>query len=230
MPTSSPLKLGYLSAQLILAMRQLDVIGENLRSQALICGNASQEGQAESVPSEEATEPNTNLKKKLRSRCSKLAEMIIGNYLEMTPTSRISLTTEIHLCVAYCVLILAHYDEVQSGISDEHCMNLVLRVLEWYRGAPQYSRLVKFGDLAQRKLRSRSERVAIKKSDSSVLDPWHNTPHNIVNETPEDSEWHLTPLKPVEELSFDIEIPSLQEFFGGGFLDFDDYEPSGHSP
>ncbi|KAH8198614.1 hypothetical protein TruAng_007204 [Truncatella angustata] len=223
MPTASNLKLGYFIACLTLVRQQLEAIGENLQSRTFMGDSILGDTRPSTTHPDGAVDTTEDLKRDLRKSCSELAENILRLFLELRPISRRSMTTDIHLCVAYCVLIVAHYDESQSGLSDEHRLDLVLRIDDYYRKFREFSRITKFPKLAQRRLQ-----IRMKKG--------HNTNHEDITEN---SQLNFTkPTAPIQEpvgienelaadcpispgdLVSPFEIPSMQDFFGGAFLDF----------
>lgn len=220
LPTAKSLKLGYYSACLTLVTRKLEIIGENLQSRIFMPGSAAGETHLPPSRTDEATDSCDDLRRALRRSCSSLAENVLNLFLDLGPSLKGSLTTEMHLCVAYCVLIIAHYDESQSGLSDEHCLSLVQRIHDYYEKLPEFSRLPKFPKLAQRTLQSRLRGAPIEEDDSEHRWTSRNrsVPHGCEISDASD-QITLDQSQPIGFLP-DLEIPSMQDFFGGGFLDF----------
>lgn len=73
----------------------------------------------------------------------------------MPSSLRDSIASNRCLCLGYSALILTHYDEAQSSISDEHKLNLITRFEEWLTNAPGTTWAVMFGKLAKQKLMTR---------------------------------------------------------------------------
>ncbi|KAK9799919.1 hypothetical protein SCARD494_01712 [Seiridium cardinale] len=161
------------------------------------------------------------LRAALRKTCSKLAEGIIDLFLEMKPSLKISLGSETHLSVVYSSLILAHFDETESGLSDQHCLDLVVRIYDWYNSTPQLARMINSGKIANRRLRSRLERATSDTGDHPFWDSWSSRPalqpsEMLDNNAPPAS----NPPKPLGDIMSTGDMPSMHEFFGGAFLDF----------
>ncbi|KAK6088563.1 2OG-Fe(II)oxygenase superfamily protein [Seiridium cupressi] len=169
----------------------------------------------------DAIEFDDTLRSALRKTCSKLAEGIIDLFLEMKPSLKISLGSETHLSVVYSSLILAHFDETESGLSDQHCLDLVVRIYDWYSSTPQLARMINSGKLANRRLRSRLERATSDTGNHSFWDSWSSRPalqpsEILDNNAPPASNQS----KPLTDVMSNDDMPSMHDFFGGAFLDF----------
>ncbi|KAF7554847.1 hypothetical protein G7Z17_g2589 [Cylindrodendrum hubeiense] len=154
MPTASMLRIGYFSACLILLIRSLEDLGENLQSTTLL-SNSSPTVSNEFSTSTEQGATQDSIRVKLRSKASKYAQSIIETFLNMPSSLRDSIASNRCLCLGYSALILTHYDETQSSISDEHKLNLITRFEEWLNNAPGTTWAIMFGRLAKQKLMSR---------------------------------------------------------------------------
>ncbi|KAM0810126.1 hypothetical protein AB5N19_10474 [Seiridium cardinale] len=221
LPTASNLKLGYLFACLILATRKLEAIGESLQSHTFMRDTVLGDAHGDSDSQTDGNKYDDTLRAALRKTCSKLAEGIIDLFLEMKPSLKISLGSETHLSVVYSSLILAHFDETESGLSDQHCLDLVVRIYDWYNSTPQLARMINSGKIANRRLRSRLERATSDTGDHPFWDSWSSRPalqpsEMLDNNAPPAS----NPPKPLGDIMSTGDMPSMHEFFGGAFLDF----------
>ncbi|KAH7144155.1 hypothetical protein B0J13DRAFT_622729 [Dactylonectria estremocensis] len=155
MPTASMLKIGYCSACLILIIRSLEDLGENLQSTTLLSSISSDKNSAVRITLNEQGTAKDDTRAALRSNASKHAQSIIETFLSMPNSMRDSIASNRCLCLGYSALILTHYDEAQSSISDQHKLNLIIRFEEWLSNAPGTTWAIMFGKLAKQKLMAR---------------------------------------------------------------------------
>ncbi|KAK6082629.1 hypothetical protein SCUP515_02384 [Seiridium cupressi] len=205
----------------LLSTRKLEAIGESLQSHTFMRDTVLGDAHGDSDSQTDAIEFDDTLRSALRKTCSKLAEGIIDLFLEMKPSLKISLGSETHLSVVYSSLILAHFDETESGLSDQHCLDLVVRIYDWYSSTPQLARMINSGKLANRRLRSRLERATSDTGNHSFWDSWSSRPalqpsEILDNNAPPASNQS----KPLTDVMSNDDMPSMHDFFGGAFLDF----------
>lgn len=149
------LRIGYFSACLILIIRSLEDLGENLQSTTLLSSSSSNTNGNGCPASTEKGTAKDGTRASLRSNASKHAQSIMETFLNMPSSLRNSIASNRCLCLGYSALILTHYDEAQSSISDEHKLNLIIRFEEWLTNTPGAAWAVMFGKLAKQKLMSR---------------------------------------------------------------------------
>lgn len=149
------LRIGYFSACLILIIRSLEDLGENLQSTTLLSSSSSNNNSNGCPASTEKGTAKDATRASLRSNASKHAQSIVETFLSMPSSLRDSIASIRCLCLGYSALILTHYDEAQSSISDEHKLNLITRLEEWLNNAPGMTWAVMFGKLAKQKLMTR---------------------------------------------------------------------------
>ncbi|KPM40524.1 hypothetical protein AK830_g6056 [Neonectria ditissima] len=155
MPTALMLRIGYFSAYLILVVKSLEDLGEDLQPATLFSSMSSTKNtDASPIPCAQRTEKE-NTKTKLRSTASRHAQSIIETFLSMQASLRDSIASNRCLCLGYSALILSHYDESQCPIPDKTRLDLIIRYEEWLTKSPGTSWAVIFGRLAKQKLMSR---------------------------------------------------------------------------
>ncbi|KAH6976435.1 hypothetical protein BKA56DRAFT_488152 [Ilyonectria sp. MPI-CAGE-AT-0026] len=219
MPTASMLRIGYFSACLILIIRSLEDLGENLQSTTLLSSSSNTNSNGCPASTEKGTAKDAT-RASLRSNASKHAQSIMETFLNMPSSLRNSIASNRCLCLGYSALILTHYDEAQSSISDEHKLNLITRFEEWLTDAPGAAWAVMFGKLAKQKLMTR-----VHSSNSSQRDGQgafsRTEARRTAMMTPTDgaSVWS-TPAPLSYEFQPDFVFPNMEDFFSGGFLDF----------
>ncbi|KAK7750724.1 hypothetical protein SLS62_007275 [Diatrype stigma] len=167
LPTSSMMKLGYHAACLILSLRGLEESGGALQPQTFLSDDAdtgSDNGQESTDFSHErAGEKCYNM----RAHACKHAKLVLETILKMPPSLSDSVPTCLCLCIGYCALLLAHYDESQSRITEQDSLDVINRIDEWIRHAPGKAWSFKYGDLARRKVEARISKA--KRADSRDL-------------------------------------------------------------
>ncbi|KAI1735646.1 hypothetical protein F4680DRAFT_434664 [Xylaria scruposa] len=185
----------------------------------------------------------------LRVNMCKYAKLVVETFLEMPSFQRDTAPTCTCLCLGYCALVLAHYDASQSQIPNSVVLRLIMQLDEWVRTSPGKAWSYKYGALAIRKVEARihsppafsSSQIETDSADHVLRESTHRradtsqdnqnnsqypTAEHIHTYSTEDM---LTPtghaVDPNDALpSFDLGehamFPSMEGFFGGGFLDF----------
>ncbi|KAI1810117.1 hypothetical protein GGS20DRAFT_580135 [Poronia punctata] len=166
----------------------------------------------------------------------KYAKLILETFVEM-PTFLMDATeTCTCLCLGYCALLLAHYDASQSRIPDAVVLRLVTRLYSWVRASPGRAWANKYPGLARQKVEARinagmnfHDRGETNMAGQDRLDgrdeSGSHDRRNIDGYHVEDVLGDHHPVDADESLpSFDLGaeamFPSMEGFFGGGFLDF----------
>ncbi|XXG95340.1 hypothetical protein Hte_001601 [Hypoxylon texense] len=237
--TSSMLRIGYHAACLILAVRSLEEAGQALRPKTFLSGTtddngSDDEGHAPAQPGR-ARGSNGNV---LRANVCKYAMLVLQTFLEMPSFLMDAIPTCLCLCIGYCALVLAHYDESHSNVSDQVSLDLITRIDEWIRTSPGKAWSFKYGALAKHKIESRisggqrnrrnQDNVHYRSNVQAALDgcdPLKSSTEKAGHHT---SEVCLPAIDQVEPeatfptfgLSENSIFPSMEDFFGGGFLDF----------
>ncbi|KAI1298389.1 hypothetical protein F5Y03DRAFT_386692 [Xylaria venustula] len=180
----------------------------------------------------------------LRINTCKYAKLVVETFLEMPPFLMDSVPTVDSLCLGYCALMLSHYDASQSQIPDAVVLRLIMRLDQWVQTSPGKAWSYKYGALAIRKVKSRINSAHTSLNSPAQPDAYgrghSETSHERTDSVapahgPVDESIHaystedLPPsmantVDPNNGLpSFDLnehDFPSMEGFFGGGFLDF----------
>ncbi|KAI1134587.1 hypothetical protein F5Y05DRAFT_406387 [Hypoxylon sp. FL0543] len=250
LPTSAMLRIGYHAACLILAVRSLEEVGQGLRPRTFLSetddGNGSDCEEHNAPHSRRSNDNDGNI---LRANACKYAMLVLQTFLEMPPFLMDAVPTCVCLCIGYCALLLAHYDESQSQISDQVSLDLITRIDQWIRTSPGKAWSFKYGTLAKHKVESRINGVSDLASsrEPSMRTQAHvqgniqerpdisegldgHGPPEVVRETARSQTGDVFPLGsqqldpetifPHVDLSDHTIFPSMEDFFGGGFLDF----------
>ena len=151
--------MGYHAACLILDLRCLEENGGTLRPQVFLsdedADTRSDDGQPETHPGVGKHSEGVEKENAMRAHACKHAKLMLETFLEMPPALADSVTTCMCLCIAYCALVLAYYEESQSRVSDQASLDLITRVENWARHAPGKAWSFKYGELAKRKVEAR---------------------------------------------------------------------------
>ncbi|KAL7622613.1 hypothetical protein AAE478_008126 [Parahypoxylon ruwenzoriense] len=250
LPTSSMLRIGYHGACLILAVRSLEEAGHALRPRSFLSepdgDNGSDDENHPPTESRRAGDSDGNI---LRANACKYAMLVLQTFLEMPSFLMDAIPTCLCLLIGYCALVLAHYNESQSKVSDQVSLDLIIRVDQWIRTSPGKAWSFKYGALAKRKIESRingspGSTSARRMSTGSPLRDQGNARNRtdalaaLDDHCPYQPDHeargyraggvfpaavqHLEPEAgfPIFELSEHAIFPSMEDFFGGGFLDF----------
>ncbi|KAI0844224.1 hypothetical protein F5Y00DRAFT_249176 [Daldinia vernicosa] len=248
LPTSSMLKIGYHAACLILAVRSLEEVGQGLRPRTFLSemdgeDGSDNEGHAPTQPQRNKSDDGNTL----RINTCKYAMLVLKTFLEMPPFLMDAIPTCLCLCIGYCALLLAHYDESQSKISDQVSRDLIIQVDQWIRTSPGKAWSFKYGALAKHKMESRTSGDSGSMSDHQTLTRTHPrnqdgeqdeiaTPVGVNSHgpnhhetmgyhtgevcSPEAQQLESEPIFPSFDMSEHAIFPRMEDFFGGGFLDF----------
>ncbi|KAI2466299.1 hypothetical protein F4781DRAFT_424182 [Annulohypoxylon bovei var. microspora] len=248
--TSSMLRIGYHAACLILAVRSLEEVGQGLRPREFLSGadgdNGSDGEDRTPIRSRRNKENDGNI---LRANACKYAMIVLQTFLEMPSFLMDAVPTCLCLCIGYCAILLAHHDELQSKISDQISLDLITRIDQWIKTSPGKAWSYKYGILAKHKIESRmnggststgSHQTLLRAhvEDQNNCQDRNSAPvelggHSTRKPTHETAGYHTNEVfgSSVEQLesesifqSFDMSdnaiFPSMEDFFGGGFLDF----------
>ncbi|KAI1129924.1 hypothetical protein F5Y10DRAFT_237016 [Nemania abortiva] len=198
-------------------------------------------------PSENKTDNATG--DLLRINVCKYARLVLETFLEMPSFLMDSAPTCTCLCLGYCALVLAHYDASQSQIPDAVVLRLITRLDQWIQTSPGKAWSYKYGALAIRKVEARVHAPAFSapqtqtdlaghgprespQEQADLAPASHDNPQG-----PPDGSAHVysaddmlasvgSAADPNDDglPSFDLGehamFPSMEGFFGGGFLDF----------
>ncbi|KAI0173048.1 hypothetical protein GGR52DRAFT_369858 [Hypoxylon sp. FL1284] len=238
--TSSMLRIGYEAACLILAVRSLEEAGHAPRPRTFL--SEADDGHG----SDDESHPPAQLRRDeaangdvLRANVCKYAMLVLQTFLEMPSFLMDAIPTCFCLCIGYCALVLAHYDESQSNVSDQVSLDLITRVDEWIRTSPGKAWSCKYGALARHKIESRinsdprrrrnqqedvngraNSRIAL--DDHGTFKPNADSMGYSAGDLCSPAMGQAEPettfpsFGPCENSIF----PSMEDFFGGGFLDF----------
>ncbi|KAI1373174.1 hypothetical protein F4677DRAFT_462543 [Hypoxylon crocopeplum] len=246
--TSSMLRIGYHAACLILAVRSLEEVGQGLRPRTFLSetdgDNGSDDENHTLARSRRAKDKDGNI---LRANACKYAMLVLQTFLEMPSFLMDAIPTCLCLCIGYCALLLAHYDESQSKVSDQVSLDLITRIDQWIRTSPGKAWSFKYGALAKNKIESRingsssstsahqpsareisrGPRDAHDKTNAQIrLDDPHKPTHEVAEYQageefpPTAQQIESGAIFPPFDLSEHSVFPSMEDFFGGGFLDF----------
>ncbi|KAI0116769.1 hypothetical protein F4814DRAFT_413900 [Daldinia grandis] len=248
LPTSSMLKIGYHAACLILAVRSLEEVGQGLRPRTFLSEMGGED--ASDNECHASTHPRRNKDgdgNTLRINACRYAMIILKTFLEMPPFLMDAIPTCLCLCIGYCALLLAHYDESQSKISDQVSRDLIIQIDQWIRTSPGKSWSFKYGALAKHKMESRTSgdlgstsehqtptRTHLRYQDgeqgrsaAQVRVDSHSPNHHETTgyhgrgaSLPEAQQPESESIFPPLDISEHAIFPRMEDFFGGGFLDF----------
>jgi hypothetical protein len=242
------LRIGYYAAYLILAVRALEERGDAMSPKTFL-SNLPIESPAstghESIDSK-ATRNNTQM---LQVHTSRYAHSVLETFVEMPPFLMDSIPTYLCLVIGYSALLLAHYDETQSKVSASVSLGLISRLEDWCIRTPSKSWAIKFANLARQKVESRTGTTRSRRNERKTdregrqAPGWESTsipmpgfqsgtdtsPTALSEARPYNAEDFVAgadafPL-PTDGIHAGYELsqpvmPSMEDFFGGGFLDF----------
>ncbi|KAI1347315.1 hypothetical protein F5Y01DRAFT_295423 [Xylaria sp. FL0043] len=180
----------------------------------------------------------------LRVNTCKYAKLVVETFLEMPTFLMDTAPTVTCLCLGYCALVLSHYDSLQSQIPDAIVLSLITRLDQWIKTSPGKAWSYKYGALAIRKIEARMNSVPAPADSQTQADARghgsQDNSHGQVNleASSRDPTDENNPAYPTDDISssightvdpnaglppFDLsehDFPSMEGFFGGGFLDF----------
>ncbi|KAH7027215.1 uncharacterized protein B0I36DRAFT_136429 [Microdochium trichocladiopsis] len=156
LPAAALLKMGYASACLLLVVRGLEHQGEQLGPAAFLSRHSSpttddEKQQQQLVQQQQIVN--------LRRAAAKHAHALLQTFLGMPDTLQDSVSSNRCLCLTYGALVLAHYDESQSSLSDMDNLRLVRRLHEWFSNSPSKVVLARFTNLCEHIIVGRLERA-----------------------------------------------------------------------
>ncbi|KAI1341230.1 hypothetical protein F5Y15DRAFT_28516 [Xylariaceae sp. FL0016] len=230
--TSSMLKIGYHAACLILAVRTLEETGHAIRLKTFLPSSTIDQSNESNI------QLGSDLKSSkdgpaLKANVCKYALLVLQTFLDMPKFLMDAIPTCSCLCIGYCALVLAHCNESQSKISDQVSLDLITRVDQWIRTTPGKSWSFKYGALARNTIETRLNGGGrLRQTSTGAVRTGAGEVSGIADEPASvfagDSEERLTtavpPFEPGAALpSFDTSdqsFPNMEDFFGGGFLDF----------
>ncbi|GAW17568.1 hypothetical protein ANO14919_070260 [Xylariales sp. No.14919] len=180
----------------------------------------------------------------LRRNVCKYARLVLETFLEMPRFMMDSAPTCTCLCLGYCALVLSHYDSSQSQIPDAAVLRLIMRLDQWVQTSPGKAWSYKYGALAIRKVEARMNTASVPPNPQAQADLGHHqagshTRTDLASESQDchgnshvhayhtddmlaSTEHTVDPNDglPPFDLSEHTMFPSMEGFFGGGFLDF----------
>ncbi|KAI0811318.1 hypothetical protein GGR55DRAFT_95256 [Xylaria sp. FL0064] len=180
----------------------------------------------------------------LRVNTCKYAKLVVETFLEMPTFLMDTAPTVTCLCLGYCALVLSHYDSSLSQIPDAVVLSLITRLDQWIKTSPGKAWSYKYGVLAIRKIEVRMNSAPALSNSQAQADTRAPRPqessHERVNleapsQGPINENIHAYPIDDLSSsightadpndglLPFDLsehDFPSMEGFFGGGFLDF----------
>lgn len=210
--------------------------------------SASDDGN-DGEPSGSQGDPNNNQETSLRTNICKYAMLTLQTFLDTPQFLSVAVPTCICLCIGYCAFVLAQYDESQSKVSDSKALDFIMRINEWSKTTPGKLWSLRYGELARRKIEARlngRSRVSVP-ANQAPLGPQqtgprqgYRSPGKATSVTPGDrpasnmappmynSDEYPAPQQPapapVLPPGFDMAdqamFPSMEDFFGGGFLEW----------
>ncbi|KAI1654927.1 hypothetical protein F4813DRAFT_368893 [Daldinia decipiens] len=248
LPTSSMLKIGYHAACLILAVRSLEEVGQGLRPRTFLSEIDGED--ASNNECHASTHPRRNKDgdgNTLRINTCKYAMLVLQTFLEMPSFLMDAIPTCLCLCIGYCALLLAHYDESQSKVSDQVSRDLIIQIDQWIRTSPGKAWSFKYGTLAKHKMESRTRGDSGSTSDHQTPTGTHLRSHGSEQDeitapagvdshgpnhheatgyharevcSPGAQQLESESIFPPFDISEHAIFPRMEDFFGGGFLDF----------
>ena len=180
----------------------------------------------------------------LRVNACKYAKLVVETFLEMPTFLRDKAPTATCLCLGYCALVLSHYDPSLSQISDAVVLRLVTSLDHWVQTSPGKAWSYKYGTLAIRKVEARinSTHTPSNSHTQSTTNGYghqeRTSEHGDLGATSRRASADHIHAYPADDLSSSMghtvdpntdlplfnlsehDFPSMEGFFGGGFLDF----------
>jgi hypothetical protein len=160
----------YFTANLIYIVRSLEDAGEGLSPATLSRGskpdvsNPDKEGTTRASSVHAAGESSSS-RARLRASAVRYAKAALEVVLGMSTQLRESLSINRCLCIGYSQLVVAFYDESQSGLTDEQCSDLVVRMEEWSQSIPGKPWVAKFCRLSRNLLVNRLQSKGVPVAD-----------------------------------------------------------------
>lgn len=247
LPTASMLRIGYYAACLILALRALEESGEAMDPKSFLSNLAFDSPASGHEPPE--PRPSKKDAPTLQVHTAKYAHSVLETFVDMPAFLMDTIPTYLCLCIGYSALMLAHYDENQSKIPAAASISLISRLEDWCTRTPSKTWAVKFAKLARQRVQSRTGSVCSyddeQKQGRRPVPAWADAGMTIPSfpltaehdSAPSASfqarfgagdyaagaaEAYPMPHNTIHH-GFEVAhsaIPSMEDFFGGGFLDF----------
>jgi hypothetical protein len=157
LPTASMLKVGFFSASLVLTVRYLQELDEDLSSNTLLsdrdhpsCGSRDESAiyNHQKSARDEATA-------KLRAAACSHAVVILQTFLQVPANVKNSVGSNRCLCLVYSAMVLGHYGEPDSRVQDRISLDLISRLNQWLDGDCSKLWVVRLANIAQRKIMAR---------------------------------------------------------------------------
>lgn len=149
--------MGYASACLLLVVRGLEQQGERLGPAVFLTTQVPS-----GVASQESTSPSTSeggiINSNLRQAAAKHARALLQIFLQMPGGLQDSISSNRCLCLTYAALVLAHYDETQSRLSDAENLQLIKQLHGWFARSPSKVVLAKYTVLCEQTILGRLHR------------------------------------------------------------------------
>ncbi|KAH6670866.1 hypothetical protein F5X68DRAFT_247418 [Plectosphaerella plurivora] len=194
LPTASMLKVGYYSASLVLAVRFLQELDEDLSSNTFM-NDRDRPSSGSPISSRQQSTRDEETANLRAGACSN-ARVILQTFLQMPADVKNSVGSNRCLCLVYSAMVLAHYGEPESRVQDRISLDLIKRLNQWLNS-----------DLS--KAWVGPALVVTGEGSGSGPSPLSTaTPANGAFPGPQeqDFEWGT--------------FPNMEDFFSGGFLDF----------
>ncbi|KXJ97063.1 hypothetical protein Micbo1qcDRAFT_5146 [Microdochium bolleyi] len=183
----------------------------------------------------------------LRTNICKYAMLVLQAFLDAPPFLADAVPTCICLCIGYCAFVLAQYDETQSKVADGRTVDFINRFNEWSKSTPGKTWSYRYGELARRKFDARIHgKMRMQQANSTPGLVHHPPSHSAGLRSPSKAspitpterptgsmgppqyradEYHAQQLagQPVMqpfEMAEQAMFPSMEDFFGGGFLEW----------
>ncbi|KAH9886583.1 hypothetical protein F4778DRAFT_774000 [Xylariomycetidae sp. FL2044] len=250
--TSSMLRIGYHAACLILAIRSLEEMGQGIETKTFLSEAVSDHHHDRFGGNSSQSQNRDERSDLLRANACKYAMLVLQTFLDMPTFLMDAIPVCFCLCIGYCALVLAHYDETRSKISDQVSLDLVTRLDQWIRASAGKAWIYKYGALAKRKVESRINGIARSSAAAyargggggsghrarddrrgiSVPVEYHaaglgSADHHSAEAAFYGTEELVTPnshsldnLQSFPDLTDAVAFPSMEDFFGGGFLQY----------
>jgi hypothetical protein len=151
------LKVGFFSASLVLAVRYLQELDEDLSSNTLLSdrdhpARGSRDQNAISSHRKTARDEATG---SLRAAACSHALVILQTFLQVPANVKNSVGSNRCLCLVYSAMVLAHYGEADSRIQDQISLDVISRLNQWLDGDCSKLWVVRLANIAHRKIMAR---------------------------------------------------------------------------
>lgn len=237
LPKSSAFKLSYLSAYFILAVRSLEGFGNGTSPEVLLS--------PQHVDRQPEAEKREGDQPRYQAHALQFAVQILETFLEMSASLRNEIPIYLHMCISYSALVIAQYwrksMDTNTGSSSATTVLELLNALEdWCTTCPSMSLVTSYSTgLAKRRVQScigidhpphrhqPSYGVGAGQGVSASRSPLFSAAEGLLGlgSTPiadHDMSAHssMDHIVDMPDLGLSPGFPSIEDFFGGGFLDF----------